>query len=282
MATTAQTYYTTEAMHGNYQFVSLGNIIDEMLMQAELDHDSYIKNKPRPLIMLVAKNGINELTFDMAADVLGLELEIGDDLQFVFPQDYVDWVRVSKVLPSGELLELNRNTTHNRALTYLQANDFSILFSNDGDTLEADGTNAYNKPFERKLICHNHYGAQFQKDTSKISKNGEFIVDKERGCFVFDSTLARQAVVVEYISDGLQKRNIKDEEILVHKYFREPLVRWIEWNLVNNNVNVPERQKHRLERLYNGAKQKAYSRIANIKIFEISKAFRSSLKWVKT
>ncbi len=68
----------------------------------------------------------------------------------------------------------------------------------------------------------------------------------------------------------------------MHKYFVEALRRWIEWDLVNNDVNAPERQKNRLERLYRGAKQKAYSRFANIKLTEISKAFRSSNKWIKT
>lgn len=280
--TTAQVYYTTDSLHGNYQFYPLSDIIDEMLLNTELNNDSYIKNKPMRLIMLHAKNGVNDLTFDMANDVLGLELEIGDDLQFIFPQDYLDWVRVSLVNENGDLLTLNENRTNNKATTYLQANDYSIMFSNAGEVLEADGQNAFNKPFERKIICPTSNGVQFQTDTSQYSKYGEFIVDKQRGALVFDSTIARKTVVLEYISDGLQASNIRGEDLKVHKYFREPLVRWIEWQLINGDVNVPERQKMRAERLYRGAKQKAYSRTGNIKLFEISKAFRSSLKWIKT
>ncbi len=62
MATTAQVYYTTDELHGNYQFITLSNIIDEMLIKANLATYSYIKNKPMPLILLSAKTGKNELT----------------------------------------------------------------------------------------------------------------------------------------------------------------------------------------------------------------------------
>lgn len=280
--TTALQYYSTTSMHGGYQFDLLSDIIDEMLAQAELNPDSYIKNKPRPLIVLAAKNGINELTFDMANDVLGLELEIGDDLQFIYPQDYVDWVRVCKVNSNGDLLVLCENRNNNIARTYLQAHNYSILFSNSGDPLEAEGNNAYNKPFTREIPPSNSKGGHFQKDTSKLSKHGEFIVDKQRGCFVFDSTLSGQSVVVQYISDGLQADEIKREEIQVHKYFRTPLMRYIEWELIQNDRNVPERQKFRAEKSFWGARQKAFSRFANIKLTELNKAFRSSQKWIKS
>lgn len=282
MSTTAQTYYTTEALHGNYQFYTLDNIIDDILVKANLNHDSLIKNKPLPLIQLAAKNGVSELSIDMANDILALELEIGDDLRFIFPQNYLDWVRISLVNSNGDLQPLNENTTNNRAVTYLQAHDYSILFSGDGDVLEADGNNAYNKPFTKRVIPFYHNTAKFQLDTSKLSKYGEFIVDKQRGCFVFDSSLARKNIVLEYISDGLDLENLKGEDVNVHKYFRDPLIRFIEWELVNYDVNVPEREKMRRERLFRGARQKAFARFADIKLMEVSKAFRASLKWVRT
>lgn len=280
MAQTALSYYTTQADHGNYQFTPLSEIIDTVLAEIQSDPDHYLKNTSRALVILNAKRGIKDLTFDMANDVLALELEIGDDLQFIFPQDYVDWVRVSVVGEDKKLYPLDINEKSNRAKTYLQDHKFKILFDHEGDELEADGNNVYNFPIQRDI--YSTHTPQFQKDTSKLSRYGEFSIDKRRGVFSFDSSLAGKSIVIEYISDGLQWEEIDEEEITVHKYFEEPLNNWIYWKGILRNRHVPMNEKIRAERAYYGAKSKAFTRTANIRIQEISKAFRASLKWLKT
>ena len=284
MPDTAYTYYTTEALHGNYHYISLTEIIDAMVLRAHANSDNYLHKKHRDQFILEAKYGIKELSKSLVSDVLALELEIGDDLTFVFPQDYVDWVRVSKVGPAPDynLLELDRNTTSHRAVTYLQDHNYNILFAENGDPLEADGSNVFNKPLQRKVLCENQLGGKFQTNTANYSKHGEFLIDKRRGLFAFDSGLVGKSIVVEYISDGLQWEDIHEEEIMVHKYYDLPIRRWVEWNLINNDASVPERSKIRAERLFYGARSAAAIQLANIKVSEVSKIFRSKLKWIKT
>lgn len=263
--------------------MNLNDILDEMLLAERMNENSYVKTKNKELYLLHAKNAIKDLTFDMANDVLALELNIGSDLQFVFPQDYVDWVRVSVVQDvNGEkkLFELDRNENANRARTYLQDNNYQILFDNAGDTLDADGYNVYNFPMKKEVFST--ATPQFQKDTSKLSKNGLFSINKRRGVFTFDEGLEGKAIVVEYISDGLQWETLDGSDITVHKYFREPLEALTYLKLIQRDREVPMNEKQRAERDFWGKRQKAYARFANIKLAEVSKAFRANLKWVKT
>ena len=282
MADSAYTYYTTSSKHGGYQFTGLTELVDIMMLREESNYSSYAKNKNRDLFILYAKQGIKELTADMANDVLALELEIGDDLQFVFPQDYVNWVRLSVVGKDGRLYELDRNTRANRAITYLQDHNYDILFDHDGDELEADGNNVFNKQTPLKRRIYSSATPQFQLDTTKLSKHGEFVVDKRRGVFAFDSSLAGKNIVLEYISDGLQWNDIHEGDITVHKYFEEPLQEFVYFRLIERDRDVPDREKYRAQRKFWGARQKAFARFANINLTEVSRAFRARTKWLKT
>jgi len=280
MAQSAQAYYTTEAEWGGYQFTPLSEIIDSIMLEIEGDPDHFLKNKRRSLIIKYAKDAIKDLTFDMANDVLMLELEIGDDLQFILPQDYVDWVGVFKVGQDGTLYPLDINKQSNRAITFLQDHNFNILYDDQGDTLEADGYNIYNKPMKRR--GYSSHTAQFQLDTSKLSKYGEFSIDKRKGVMSFDSSLARQPIAVYYISDGLQWQDIDESEITFHKYWEQPILNWIYWKAIERGRNIPANRILMAEKRYHGSKQKAFARTANLKITEISKAFRASNIWVKS
>lgn len=278
---TFNTYYTESGNHGSYQFSPLSDIIDEVFLDAQSDTDSYIHRKPRHLFVMKAKSGVKELTSDMANDVLMIEVEIGDDLQFILPQDFVDWVRVSVVGKDGKLYPLDINRHSNRAIAYLQDHDYKILLDDRGYPLTSDGENIYNKGLKKREFAGSFFGAQFLLDTSHLSAYGEFSIDKRRGVIVVDSTMSGRNIVLEYISDGLQWDEIHEKEITVHKYFEEPLKNWIYWKLIENGRNVPEREKMRAERIYNGSRQKSFRLLANFNLIEVGKAFRSSLKWIK-
>lgn len=274
------TYYTESENYGNYQFSPLNEIIDGLFLDAQSDNDSYIHRKPRHLFVMKAKSGVKELTADMANDVLMVELQVGDDLQFILPQDFVNWVRVSVVGEDGLLYPLDINRGSNRAVSYLQDHEYNILLDESGHPLLGDGENIYNKGLVKRTFARSCFNPKFLLDTSSISQFGEFSIDKRRGVLVVDSSLSGRNIVLEYISDGLQWDEIHEEEITVHKYFEEPLKNWVYWKLIENGRNVPEREKMRAERIYNGSRQKAFNRLANLNLIEVGKAFRSSLKWI--
>ncbi|MFJ1491849.1 hypothetical protein [Capnocytophaga canis] len=281
MPQTAFEYYNSPKDFGSYQYIPLSDVINSFMAEIHLDNDHFLKNKPRSLFLLHAKRGVKELSIDMPSQLKGLELEIGSDLQFIMPQDFLDWVRVSVVSEQGELLPLDLNTNSHLATSYLQDNDGNILFTNAGDVLEADGNNAYNIPMKNKTYEGSLCTPKFNLNTSYFSKYGMFAVDKSRGVFLFDSNLAGKSIVIEYISDGLEWENLKEEEIKIHKYYEQPLIAWIYWKMIERDKNIPMNEKLRAEKQFNGAKQKSFSRFANINVQGIKKAMANSTVWIK-
>ena len=107
---TAYQYYdnngnTPENLNwGSYQYVSLYDIVTNFKLMYSGNH-SLINNEPRYRILFHAKRGIQELNYDAFNQIKTLELDVCDNLRFVLPPDYVNWVRVS-LFKDGVLRQL--------------------------------------------------------------------------------------------------------------------------------------------------------------------------------
>ncbi len=279
MPQTAEAYYTNKDNHGNYQFVPISQVIDSLTLEAQGDSDSYLKNVPRHLLIKYAVDGVREMSFNGNGDVLALELSIGDDLQMILPQDFVDYTEVFVVGEDNRLYLLDYNSDINIARSFLQDHWYEIVFDSEGDEIEVDGHNIYNKTY-RRYTYHGGCYSQKQKniDFTKFSKFGEFIIDKRRGVIGFSSNLKGKHIVLRYLSDGLQQKHIDGEKITVHKQLINPLEHYIYLRAIERRKNVPEREKQRANRKYKTAKHKASILLKDINAHRIAKAMRSVFK----
>lgn len=276
---TAYEYHNDATQHGNYQYVPLNEVIDGLLVEAN-DNDSYLKNTKRSTLLYYAKQGIKKLNRTVANEVLAVEITVGSTLSLTLPQDFVDYLRVSVVSEDFKLLPLKINHTVNLAKGYLQDHNSEILFAQDGSMLTADASNAYNKPFKRyELLTDECRGGRFNLDTSKASKNGEFVIDYRRGKILFDSELAEKEIVLEYVSDGLNWEYIDETEVTIHKDIEEPLRDWVYYSCIAQRRNVPMVEKNRALNAFKAARHKAKLVIAKFKMFEISKALDIGSVW---
>jgi hypothetical protein len=124
-----------DANWGSYQYVSLADIVNNFMLMYQGNHE-IINNINRYKVLFHAKRAIQELNYDAFKEIKALELNVCDNLRFVLPPDYVNWVRIS-VYKNGVLYPLSENIQVNGAKSYLQANDCSILFDQVGNILEA-------------------------------------------------------------------------------------------------------------------------------------------------
>ena len=76
-----------------------------------------INNENRFKILFHAKRGIQELNYDAFKEIKSLELQVYDDLRFVLPADYVNWVKLS-FLKETLLRELVENIQVQSAVSY--------------------------------------------------------------------------------------------------------------------------------------------------------------------
>lgn len=280
-----QTYYTNEDNFGNYQYVSISQVIDSLQAEAEGDNDSLLKGVPRYLLVKYAIEGVRDMNNSGNGDVLNLQLEVGSNLQFICPPDFVDYVAAYVVGADGELYKLDFNDKINIAKSFLQDESFNIIFDDEGNAIEADGMNVYDEGFSRHEYCGKEfastYGTQSNADTSKISQNGDFVVDKQRGIISFSSNVEGHHVVLRYLSDGLQQRNIDGEQITIHKHIKTALEDFVFWRAISRRKSVGQSTKAAAKNTYITAKHRASILLKDISAHRINKAMRSHFKPLK-
>jgi hypothetical protein len=279
---TPEQYYTDPSLHGNYQFTTLKDVIESLLIE-QLDPDSYIKNINRNVLIYHAKMGLRELTKSANTSILAIEMTVGDSGYIAMPQDYVDYVRISLVVIDGSgtrrLYPLDVNENINTAKAYLQDNNAEILFDNEGYPLEDNG-GAYAGGFTSLGFITNYCGGNAFLDTSLLSRNGEFKVDEDSGNLIFGSELIDQEVVIEYESDGLQFELISETEIKIHKHIEEALRDYTYAACIAKRRSVPANEKQRALDRYKTTRHIAKLNRAGLDLMSIVRAMRSKTKYV--
>ena len=122
-----------DANWGSYQYVTLQDIVTNFQLMYMGNH-SLVNNEERYKVLFHAKRAIQELNYDAFKEVKVLELNVCDQLRFVLPPDYVNWVRIS-LYKDGLLRPMTENIQTNFSNAYLQDNECRILFDQNGNIL---------------------------------------------------------------------------------------------------------------------------------------------------
>ena len=303
---TAYQYYENggknpeDANWGSYQYVSLYDIVNNFMLMYSGNH-SLINNEERYKILFHAKRGIQELNYDAFKEIKILELDVCDNLRFVLPPDFVNWVRVS-IYQNGVLRPLTENIQTNYSDAYLQDNNCRILFDQDGNILKPENSNI---DFERitgskrsiylnQQSVYNNYegwnvdgtwyfdysiGARFGMNTETANANPTFKIDKKGGVINFSSDMANQLCILEYVSDGME--NGDDTLISVNKLFEDYIYAYIEYNLLSSKLGAQEYIIARLRKKSMALLRNAKIRMSNIHPGRLLMNLRGKDKWIK-
>jgi len=96
---TQQAYYSNNDF-GNYQFVSLEDIINQFLM-VYVGEDKIIPKAKRVDVAFHAQRALAELSFDTLKSCKAQEITVPASLQMILPQDYVNYTKISSVDSAG-------------------------------------------------------------------------------------------------------------------------------------------------------------------------------------
>ena len=289
----------SEANWGSYQYVTLENIVNNFMLMYQGNHE-IINNINRYQVLFHAKRGIQELNYDAMKEIKILELEVCEELRFVLPPDYVNWVRVS-LMEGGMLFPMTENIQTNWSGAYLQDNDCRILFDIDGNVLKPadsffdikrlDGTqkNMYmgTGPYHGSLgynVDGTWYfdyavGGRFGMNTETANVNPTFSINKSGGVINFNSGMMGKFVVLEYVSDGLEKGD--DSLVSVNKLFEEFIYAYIRYSIVNSKFGVQEYVVNRARKDKSSLLRNAKLRLSNIHPGRLLQNLRGQNKWIK-
>ena len=97
--TTQQEYYQGND-YGNYQFISLEDIINQFML-VYVGEDKIIPKAKRLDVAFHAQRAMQELSFDTFKSVKAQEIILPASLQMILPQDYVNYTKISWVDSAG-------------------------------------------------------------------------------------------------------------------------------------------------------------------------------------
>ena len=93
-------YYNDSSSYGDYQFVSIQDIINNFMV-IYVGEDKIISRIKRIDVAFHAQRALQELSFDTFKAVKSQEIEVPATLQMVLPQDYVNYTNIAWVDGSG-------------------------------------------------------------------------------------------------------------------------------------------------------------------------------------
>jgi|TARA_R100001460_G_scaffold4395_1_gene12511 hypothetical protein len=298
-------YYTnngvnpTDSNWGSYQYISLTDIMKNFQLMYSGNH-SLVNNVNRYKILFHAKRAVQELNYDAFKEIKALELTVYDDLRFVLPSDYVNWVKLH-LFENNTLRELTENIQVQSSLAYIQSatSTFTYDSSNnvnieqsDLDTARKNGAlnSIYlnqNNEDDASSNCINcdddiyntRIGARYGLNTETANINPTFTIDKKAGVINFDSTMANKQCVLQYISDGMENGN--DSQISINKLFEEYIYAYIQYALLNSKFGVQEYIVNRARKNKQALLRNAKIRLSNIHPSRLLMNLRGENKWIK-
>jgi hypothetical protein len=290
----------TNSNWGSYQFVSLDDIVNNFMLMY-VGNDKLINNVEKYNILFHAKRGIQELNYDAMKEIKVLELSVCDQLRYVLPPDYVNWVRVS-IYQNGVLMPLTENIQTNWSNAYLQANDCKILFDEYGNILKPenstidmdrisggkkslylnanssqDGNMGYN--IDGSWYFDYSVGQRYGLNTETANSNPTFKINKASGVINFSSGAADKLVILEYVSDGME--NGVDSEINLNKLFEDFIYAYIKYAILTSKYGVQEYIINRAKKEKTALLRNAKIRLSNIHPGRLLMNLRGQDKWLK-
>jgi len=289
-----------DANWGSYQYVSLYDIVNNFMLMYSGNHN-LVNNEERFKVLFHAKRAIQELNYDAFKEIKILELTVGNNLKFIMPSDYVNWVRIS-VYKDGVLYPLTENIQTNWSSAYLQDNNANILFDVNGNALSPQYSNIdYDriKGSKRSIYLnsnsvfdgHEGYccdgewyfdyaiGARYGLNTETANANPTFSIDKKSGVINFSSDMANETCILEYVSDGMENGN--DTNVTVNKLFEDYVYAHIEYAILSSKLGVQEYIVARARKRKGALLRNAKIRISNIHPGRLLMNMRGKDKWLK-
>jgi hypothetical protein len=253
---TPQQYYENESNWGSYQYVTLADIVNNFMLMY-VGNDKMVANVKRYQILFHAKQAIKLLNIDAFRLTKSLELNVHDNLKFILPPDYVNYVKIY-IEHKGGLRLLAENRRPNSATHFAQDNDGTPEFYDPlGNVItspsELDTTrltqSLYTGPgpfngdygycFDDNWYFTRSTGGAYGMQTDEITAGPTFRI--QNGVIDFSSNAENNTIVLEYISDGME--NGDDSLVQVNKLAEEFVYRYIKWCILNSKYGVPMYEK---------------------------------------
>lgn len=284
----------TPANWGSYEKLTLDEAITNFMIMY-IGNDKQINNVKRHEVIFHMKQAIKQLNYDALREVKSVELRVDDDLKFILPPDYVNYVKIS-LNADGMLYPLYEDRKVNTAIGYDQdPTTGDVLFDINGNitthvsTLDLSritpsqylGNGLYNGYYGWYYNSNWYFafsvGGKFGLDTSNANQGPTFRVNG--GAIDFSSDISGNLVILEYISDGMQ--NGVNGDIWIHKFAEEFVYAYTVWKLLSAKSNITVYDRELAKKRSTAELRNAKIRLSNLHPSRLLMSLRGQNKFIK-
>ena len=155
----SKTYYngpdgvqrTGNANYGNYQFVSLEDIINSFIV-AYVGENKIISKIGRTDVAFHAQRALAELSFDTLKSVKSFEVEVPPSLQIPLPQDYVHYTKLSWVDGAGVKRIIYPTSKTSNPVSFQQETNGDLKYETNTWKVNIQGAYIINGAFKQDLV----------------------------------------------------------------------------------------------------------------------------------
>ena len=281
----SQSAYYTGSNLGNYQFVTLDNIISAFMV-AYVGEGKIISKVNKTDVQFHAMRALQELSYDVLRSFKTQEIEVPNTLTMPLPQDYVNYTKITRV--DGDGIERVLYPTGKTSNPFAISQDSEGIYQYTGTNLTeqspSDTWSKFKDPTEDDVNVDNstdieadYRGRRYGLDPQHAQANGTLFIDYLRGYIHFGSSVAGETIVLHYVSDGLGT----DSEMVVHKFCEEACYKHIAYGIISSKSNIPEYIVQRFKKEKFSETRKAKIRLSNIKIEEFTQVLKGMSKQIK-
>ena len=295
-STTQKAYNDATGNKGDYQFITLDDIISSF-MAVYVGENKIISKANKTDVQFHGMRAIQELSYDVLRSHKAYEIEVPNTLVMYLPQDYVNYTKIVRVdskgiekplYPTGRTsnpfaIKQNADGTYDfgSGTTLQHQTAGTAVNPHKSDTWDKFQTiEANNEDYDyddTDYIRFDNRGRRYGLDPQHAQINGTFYIDNSTGFIHFSSDLSGEIVTLKYISDGLGT----DAEMLVHKFCEEAVYKHIMYGLVSGRSGIPEYIVQRFKKEKFAETRKAKIRLSNIKMEEFTQVLRGISKPIK-
>jgi len=288
---THKAYNDTIGNKGNYQFVTLDDIISSFMV-VYVGEGKLISKVSRTDIQFHGMRAIQELSYDVLKSHKAYEIEVPPSLVMYLPQDYVNYTKVVRVDSSGveNPLYPTGKTSNPFPIAQNPSGTYQWTYENIYGSLDYGGAETAVSPYTSSTRSNyntlgstngtqasDSEGGRYGLDPQHAQDNGTFYIDIATGFIHFGASLVGETVTLKYISDGLGT----DEEMVVHKFAEEAVYKHIMYGVLSGRSGVSENVIARYKKEKFAETRKAKIRLSNIKMEEFTQVLKGLSKPIK-
>lgn len=280
---------TGDENYGNYQFIAIGNVVNDFIA-TYCTEGKILEGTKKGDVNYHAMRAMQELSYDTFNCTKAQEIEVAPSLVMPLPQDYVNYVKLTRLDESGieKVLYPARKTSNPKAL----AQDSNYEYTFDGNEAEIAASESftwayYKNPTVGSVTYPNDavddsffdmsIGARYGLDPQYAQANGSYYIDRLKGLIHFSSALVGKYVTLKYISDGVGG----EDDLFCPKFAQEAILKWITVGCLEAKAGVPEQMIARFKKEKYAETRKAKLRLSNVKIEELQQIMRGAGKVIK-